>query len=99
MENYARCIEILKKKLECKDNAEDKYMLMKFLGIASFNLYSYKRYSHPFTVKADSKVSSEMATCFEYAKDTVKYLGSLYDEITSLMIALKLGFLILYCMI
>ena len=69
LENYARCLEILNKELKSVTVAEEKNMLMKSLGVASFSLYACKR-----------NTSEKSVTSFEHAKQAASCLGTAYDN-------------------
>lgn len=61
-------MEILNKELKSVVLAEEKNMLLKSLGVASFNAYACKRYA-----------GEKSVTSFEHAKKATSCLGAAYD--------------------
>ncbi len=69
MEMHTQCIQILNEKLKSAVASEEKNLLMKSLGIASFNVYDRRRNAGEINV-----------SCFDHAKQATSCLGAAYDN-------------------
>lgn len=69
VEKYARCVEILDEKLKSVVVSEERDLIMKYFGTASFNAYICRR-----------NAGEKTPACFGYAKRVTSCLGVAYDS-------------------